>query len=71
MDWYADFGCPIVHVSDQGSHFKNSVISELHIISGSRHHYTVAYSPWANGTVKIVNEAFLRCLWSLLSVFKI
>jgi hypothetical protein len=71
MDWYADFGCPRVHISDQGSHFKNSVIAELHRMSGSRHHYTAAYSPWANGTVEIVNEAIVRCLRSLLSELKL
>jgi hypothetical protein len=71
MDWYADFGCPRVHISDQGSHFKNSVIAELHRLSGSRHHYTIAYSPWSNGTVEVVNESILRCLRSLLSEFKL
>jgi hypothetical protein len=70
MEWYADFGSPSIHVSDQGTHFKNSVIAELHRLSGSRHHYTVAYSPWSNGTVEIVNESILRCLRSLLSEFK-
>jgi hypothetical protein len=45
MEWYADFGCPRVHISDQGSHFKNSVIAELHRLSGSIYHYTVSYSP--------------------------
>jgi hypothetical protein len=70
LEWYADFGAPMVHISDQGSHFKNSVIKELHRLMGTQAHYTVAYSPWANGTVEVVNESILRCMRSLLSEFK-
>jgi hypothetical protein len=63
--WYADFRFPCIHVSDQGSHFKNSVIRELHRLADSKHHFTVAYSPWSNGTVGLVNESILCFLRSL------
>jgi transposase InsO family protein len=70
LNWYSDFGIPKIHISDQGSHFKNSVIRELHRLMGSKAHYTVAYSPWSNGTVEIVNKSILNCLRSLISEFQ-
>jgi hypothetical protein len=70
LEWYADLGALMIHISDQESHFKNSVIKELHRLMGTRAHYTVAYSPWSNGTVKVVNYSILRCMRSLLSEFK-
>jgi hypothetical protein len=70
IEWESRYGRPSIHISDNGSHFKNSVIKELHRLAGSKHHYVVAYSPWANGTVEVVNESILRLLRSLLSEFK-
>ena len=32
LDWYNRFGLALYHVSDQGSHFKNQVISELNLL---------------------------------------
>ena len=33
LRWYSLFGIALVHVSDQGSHFKNSVVAEfLHFL---------------------------------------
>lgn len=58
-------------VSDQGSHFKNSllrgIIEETHV----KHHFTTAYSPWANGTVERVCREVLRACRSLCSEWKL
>ena len=47
---------PSMHVSDQGSHFKDKVIQEFNRILQIKHHMTTAYSSWANGTVEKVNN---------------
>lgn len=71
LQWYSRFGHPSVHVSDNGTYFKNNVIKELRRLTGSNHHLTVAYSPWANGTVEVVDINILRLLRSLTSEFKL
>jgi len=62
MDWWC---------SDQGSHFKNSVVKELSRVHGIRHHFTTAYSPWANGTVERVMREIKRACAVLLGEFKL
>jgi len=58
-------------VSDQGSHFKNSLIKELVDELRSKHHFTTAYSPWANGTVERVCREVLRACKALLREWKL
>jgi hypothetical protein len=65
IDWIADFGIPKIQVSDQGSHFKNKVISEINSQLKSRHHFTTAYSPFANGSIEIIVKDFLTTLKKL------
>ncbi|ETV95907.1 hypothetical protein H310_10572 [Aphanomyces invadans] len=38
---------------------------------GAHHHITTAYSPWANGTVEVVNRLVLLTLKALLSEMKL
>ena len=71
FDWYSLFGFPELYVSDQGSHFRKEVLKELERLTGSKHHYTTTYAPWANGTVEVVNSTILRVIRSLLSNFKL
>ena len=47
--WIGVFGGFEWWVSDQGSHFKNRVMDELTREFHVAHHFTTAYSPWANG----------------------
>jgi len=65
LDWIADFGIPQVQVSDQGSHFKNQVISEINKKLKSQHHFTTAYSPFANGSIEIIVKDFSTTLQKL------
>ena len=59
--WQARYGPIRVLVSDQGSHFKNQVMTEYvlrpkGLSVPQTHHFTMAYTPWANGTVERVNR---------------
>jgi hypothetical protein len=54
-------------VSDQGSHFKNTVMADIQKQLGTNHHFTTAYSPWANGTVEAVCKQTVRAARALLS----
>ncbi|XXQ35702.1 Reverse transcriptase domain-containing protein [Plasmodiophora brassicae] len=67
LDWFKRFGIVFQHVSDRGTHFKNAVIAELNSRLHCNHHFTTAYTPWANGTVEVVNKRLLFLLKSLLS----
>jgi transposase InsO family protein len=67
LDWFKRFGIVSIWVSDQGSHFKNNVMTELQKRLRSRHHFTTAYCPWANGTVERVNRDILSVLRTLAS----
>jgi transposase InsO family protein len=57
--WCARFGAPKTLVSDRASHFMNEMLSEVTRRLGIGHHFTVAYSPWANGTVERINRDIL------------
>ncbi len=69
MNWFKRFGIVYQHVSDQGSHFKNQVVQELCARLHIQQHFVTAYTPWANGTVEVVNRQILFILKSLLSEF--
>ena len=69
--WVANFGTMAWIVSDQGSHFHNAVHADLIEKFKTKKHFTVAYSPWANGTVERVNREVLRATKSLLSEWKL
>ncbi|KAH9108266.1 hypothetical protein LEN26_014132 [Aphanomyces euteiches] len=71
MAWFTTFGCVDTWVSDGGSHFKNEVIEKVRKMVGAHHHITTAYSPWANGTVEVVNRLILRTTRALLSEMKL
>ena len=65
--WYSRFGIPLMHVGDQGSHFKDKVIEELNRILQINHYMTTDYSPRTNGTVEKVNMDIQKLLRSPLS----
>ena len=62
LAWYSNFGIPDTHVTDGGSHFKNEVIKELNRLTQTKHHFTHAYVPRANGTVEIVNRQLRKLI---------
>jgi hypothetical protein len=67
LRWFADFGVVSVRVSDRGIHFKNAVVQHLQRHIKSRHHYTLAYFPWNNGTVEVVWREILRVMAAVQS----
>lgn len=70
QDWFKRFGIVQQWVSDQGSHFKNKVIEALQKHWGAAHHFTTAYTPWANGTVEVVNIEIKKVLRTLRTEMK-
>ena len=70
LEWFAAFGYCYTWVTDQGSHFKNTVIASLQHTLGAHHHFTTAHCPWANGTVEVVNRSVLRVFRALLSEWR-
>ena len=69
--WFAAFGVSQVWVSDQGSHFKNQVMDSVRKVLCSQHHFTTAYSPWANGTIERACREVLRAVRALLSELRL
>jgi transposase InsO family protein len=66
-EWFAAFGVAQQWVSDQGSHFKNTVMADIQKQLGTNHHFTTAYSPWANGTVEAFCKQTIRAAKAMLS----
>jgi hypothetical protein len=71
LDWITRYGIPSVFVSDRGSHFLNSLIEELCLKLHINHHFTLAYCPWSNGTVEVINRHILFVLRSLISELRL
>jgi hypothetical protein len=71
LKWYSLFGVALCHISDQGSHFKNEVVSELNRRLVTNHHFTLPYTPWSNGTIERVNKEIRRLLKVWVSEFRI
>jgi len=69
--WIGVFGAMVWLVSDQGSHFKNALINSLTQEIRAKHHFTTAYSPWANGSVERICREVLRSSKALLSEWKL
>lgn len=71
LDWFSTFSVVKTWVSDQGLHFKNSLISTLKERLRCSHHFTLPYCPWSNGTVEVVCRELTRCLRALLSEYSL
>jgi hypothetical protein len=67
VHWFSTFTICGTWCSDQGSHFKNRVVAGVSKALGTQHTFTVAYSPWSNGTVEVVCREVLRALRALIS----
>lgn len=61
------FGCPQIHISDQGREFVNSISKSLLERSGTTHKITSAYHPRSNGLVERQNRTTLSTLRKLIS----
>ena len=60
-------GVPRVWVSDTATHFKNRVIAQLSDALKVDHRFSVAYTPWSNGTCERMVREVVRALKSILS----
>ncbi len=69
--WFASFGVVRQWVSDRGSHFKNELVRTIKDKTNSEHHFTLAYCPWSNGTVEVVNRELLRATRAILSEYQL
>ena len=56
------FGIPKVIVTDHGSHFQNSMMTELTTMLGFRKEHSSSYYPQENGQVEAVNKTLKTIL---------
>jgi Integrase core domain/Integrase zinc binding domain len=68
---FATFGVVLQWFSDQGAHFKNQIMLCLQKKLKSKHHFTSAHCPWANGTIESACKQVIRVSRALLSDPKI
>ena len=71
IEWFALFGVVTQWVSDRGTHFKNELVRLLRDAYKANHHFTLAYCPWSNGTVEVMNRELLGATRALLSEFQL
>ena len=57
---------PRVWVSDTATHFKNAILTRLREALRVDHQFTVAYSPWSNGTCERAVKEEVRSHRSIL-----
>ena len=69
--WFAACGVATTWVSDQGSLFKNKVMTGVCKALRTQHHFTTAYCPWANGTVERACREVFLVVQALLSEFQL
>ncbi len=67
ISWFSRYGIVPLWISDQGSHFQNSMMEQLRRVLNTSHHFVTAYCPWSNGTVEVVNRQLLQCMKAILS----
>lgn len=64
--WNRVFTFPVIWVFDQGPHFINDTLSALAGDYQILHKPTIAYSPWANGTVQSLMRTVLAALRAMI-----
>lgn len=70
LDWFKRYGIVPTWVSDQPTHYRNTVLNTLAQRLTSLHHFTTAYCPWANGTVERANRDLSSVFKCILGEFK-
>ena len=54
MEWRALFGSPQILVTDMGSYFTSDVMKQYVQICNVKHHLTVAYGHYNNGSIEVM-----------------
>jgi transposase InsO family protein len=62
------FGCPKIHMSDQGTHFINKIVESMTKEFVVHHHKSTLYCPQVNGTVEAFNNILETTLTKTCSV---
>lgn len=68
--WIRVFTVMRYWISDQASYFKNQVMKHLADEHRVKHNFTVAYSPWVNGTVESCMKHIMSACRALQSELK-
>ncbi|TMW59220.1 hypothetical protein Poli38472_007365 [Pythium oligandrum] len=71
LDWHSRFGVPRIWISDNGSHFKNDVMRQVSRRLNCHQEFTLAYSPWINGSVERVNKDVIQVLSAMCLEHKV
>ena len=58
-EYFCKFGVPSLIVSDQGSHFRNRLMSNMRLLIGYNHIFSTPYHPQTNGIVERFNSTFI------------
>ena len=58
-EYFCHYGIPGTIVSDQGSHFKNTLMANIQQLIGFNHIFSTAYHPQSNGIVERFNSTFV------------
>jgi hypothetical protein len=66
MEWASIYGWPQVLVSDNASHFKNQVVERVCALTGTEQRFTVANTPFSNGTGERMVGEVVRAFRSTL-----
>ena len=68
--WCTTLGVPSVLVSGTASHFQSQLLRKLAYGLGVNHQFTVANSPWTDGTVESMMKEVQRVLKALLVEYR-
>ncbi|POM65947.1 LOW QUALITY PROTEIN: Hypothetical protein PHPALM_18268 [Phytophthora palmivora] len=71
LAWHSRFGIPPDWVSDNGTHFKNEVVTELSRRLRTQQTFTPAYSPWINGSIERSNRDILQVVRTMILTYKL
>ena len=66
-EWLSHYPDPLLLHTDGGTHFRNDLLKELTQMLDIEHHITLAYCPWANGSVEVVGKDLVYTTRALLS----
>ena len=70
LNWCKTLGVPDVWVSDTASHFKNKTMNALETALGVNRRFTIANSPWSNGTCERMMREVVRTFKAILQEWR-